>query len=210
MSWSLNEVEALARKAARGAGYGWGHAEEAGRAVRWLCAQGLDGAEALAELLEQTDGRAYVEICPDMSAEGWQGQGAALCPLITGAALCDGAQGLDDDVALGPVHQPLLLLPFVAMAAQVRGTGLSVHHAQGTLCLGAKGQMDGVPPKLGGPEAVRIAPTFTVRDAATPASRAHCDAAIIKRLNQYAARTYAPATEASRLAGAGAGTTDND
>jgi len=29
-------------------------------------------------------------------------------------------------------------------------------------------------------------------------------------LIRFAARTYAPATEASRLSGAGAGTTDND
>ena len=31
MNWSLNELDAMARKAARGAGYSWGLAEEAGR-----------------------------------------------------------------------------------------------------------------------------------------------------------------------------------
>ena len=36
------------------------------------------------------------------------------------------------------------------------------------------------------------------------------DAPSIDVLVLFAARTYAPATEASRLSGAGAGTTDND
>ena len=31
MSWSLGEIEGLAKKATRGAGYSWGLAEEAGR-----------------------------------------------------------------------------------------------------------------------------------------------------------------------------------
>ncbi|MEL7259121.1 MAG: DUF3726 domain-containing protein, partial [Pseudomonadota bacterium] len=46
MSWSLNEVESLARKAARGAGYSWGLAEEAGKATRWTCAAGWPGGTA--------------------------------------------------------------------------------------------------------------------------------------------------------------------
>ena len=40
MNLSLNEVEATAKKATRGAGYPWGLAEEAGKAVRWLCGAG--------------------------------------------------------------------------------------------------------------------------------------------------------------------------
>jgi len=36
------------------------------------------------------------------------------------------------------------------------------------------------------------------------------EAEAIARLEYFAARTYAPATEASRMSGAGAGVTDND
>ncbi|WP_172978117.1 DUF3726 domain-containing protein [Roseovarius sp. THAF27] len=39
MTWSLNEIEALARKPTRGAGYPWGLAEETGRAARWTARQ---------------------------------------------------------------------------------------------------------------------------------------------------------------------------
>ena len=51
MTWSLNEIESLAKNATRGAGRDWGLAEEAGKATRWLCAAGWPGADLLAELL---------------------------------------------------------------------------------------------------------------------------------------------------------------
>ena len=62
MSWSLGEAEALAIKAARGAGLPWGLAEEAGAALRWLEGRGLPGADALAQLLTLPPGAA-----PDFS-----------------------------------------------------------------------------------------------------------------------------------------------
>jgi hypothetical protein len=62
--WSLNEIEALAGKAARGAGYDWGLAEEAGQSVRWLEARDFRGADALMAAInagaasERSDSRA--------------------------------------------------------------------------------------------------------------------------------------------------------
>ena len=47
MNYSLNAVESTAKRAARGAGYPWGLAEEAGKATRWLSHQGLEGCGAL-------------------------------------------------------------------------------------------------------------------------------------------------------------------
>ena len=50
---SLNEIESLALKAARGAGMSWGLAEEAAVAASWLAARSLPWAETLADLLAQ-------------------------------------------------------------------------------------------------------------------------------------------------------------
>ena len=52
MSYSLNEFEALALKAARGAGLPWGLAEEAGKAVRILSSFGFDAGPVLLEALK--------------------------------------------------------------------------------------------------------------------------------------------------------------
>ncbi len=72
---SLNEIDAMARKAARGAGYAWGLAEEAGRAVRWLEARGLPGLAALLRHLER-------------------GAPNETSPLLAGATLSDRARAI--------------------------------------------------------------------------------------------------------------------
>ena len=97
MSWSLNEVEALSRKAARGAGLSWGLAEEAGRATRWLVVHGLPGPEVLLAALTRLDGLPHEARAP---LDGWQARDT-LCPVTTGAALADTAAAAGGDLRLG-------------------------------------------------------------------------------------------------------------
>ncbi|MGC1487905.1 MAG: DUF3726 domain-containing protein, partial [Albidovulum sp.] len=65
--YSQSEIEALGIKAARGAGYDWGMAEEAGMAARWLAHEGLPGPELLLACLQAPRGQA-----PVIGAAGWQ------------------------------------------------------------------------------------------------------------------------------------------
>lgn len=216
MSWSLNEVEALARKAARGAGYSFGLAEEAGKATRWLCAAGLPGTETLATLLTLNDARPYASCAPASDARPWQASGDALCPLITGAALCDRAAALatGDTVELDTTACPLLLLPFVASASDMSGAaigitwpGLRMTRADRQTRLSA------------GEDALNLQSTGQItvgpgQPLDAPRLRRGYRAAIppesLRVLNAFAHRTYAPDTPESRLSGAGAGLSDND
>ena len=196
MSWSLGETAALALKAARGAGLPWGLAEEAAGAVFWLHQRGLPGISALC---------GYLDACGhDRPGE------EALCPLVLGTALSDGThpipETVGDQLDLGPVRSPLLLLPFLATippgTVWVVAPGLGDNtpdewhsgwlrgSAPCTLRRGAKPQID--PVRAG---QTRLPDNF---------------ACCVDRLTGYAHRTYAPATSQSRLAGAGAGLTDND
>ena len=90
MSYSLNEVEATAKRATRGAGYAWGVSEDAAKATRWLCAHDLDGVAHLARLLDAPEPNA-----PNSVDGDWTGEGA-LCPLRTGCLLSDSAHLLND------------------------------------------------------------------------------------------------------------------
>ena len=71
MSFSLNETEALCRKAARGAGYGWGLSEEAGKAVRWMVRFGLPGPALLARHLSRIDGKTIAAFAPVAGGGVW-------------------------------------------------------------------------------------------------------------------------------------------
>ena len=203
MILSLNEVEALAKKATRGAGYSWGLAEEASKAVRFLCHRGLDGCGALADVLQRFDG-VGVEYCVPFCENGlWQTNAGDMCPIYLGAALSDRA----DHVLVQPfrtsaVAQPFLLVPFAAQVAcaitdTVTLTDGAVRIVTDGKQIAMQGSCDsrstGVVLKKGG----------SLADPLIHSSRAVVEDAIWAQLNAFAHRTYAPATEESRAKGAG-------
>jgi len=149
---------------------------------------------------------------------------------LTGVALCDGAldyspmQGL----TLSNLSAPLLLLPFVAQTFGIQASGtqssgvptservrLRWAEVQIILAHGAV-YLDGVVGDLtcAQAESVTLDPAPAEKSPKgvllAPQSRAVIDVATRTCLEGFAQRTFAPATEASRLAGAGAGLSDND
>ncbi|MEP3639948.1 MAG: DUF3726 domain-containing protein, partial [Paracoccaceae bacterium] len=119
MSHSLNEIEALAKRAARGAGLSWGMAEEAGKATRWLASHGLPGTDLLADVLAQNESIPPRDIAPAGLEGTWSAPSGTLCPLASGAALTDCARLLGDgrSIEMVQVSHPLLVVPFAAWAA---------------------------------------------------------------------------------------------
>jgi Protein of unknown function (DUF3726) len=216
MTYSLNEVEAMCRRAARGAGLSWGMAEEAGKAARWLSAHSLPGPAILLSLLEQNDGTAYEDLAP-MNVEGeWRSPEGRLCPLIAGAALCDRSARFGEGKVhrLGPTSHPVLLAPYAAAAA--RQSGRQIHlswqgadlYFSGTECMARAAD-----------RALLVAQVDTVDCTSCDQqpgtafqlnSRAEITPQVWKSLAALAQRTYAPATEESRISGAGSGLSDND
>lgn len=210
MTFSLNEVEATAKKATRGAGYPWGLAEDAGKAVRWLCAQDLDGCGMLAALLDRFDGTALADITPQIGDQVWQAPGGMLCPLITGCALSDDIGALEDGpLQIGPVAVPGLLLPFAAYVARRDGHVVRIAWSDGAAVLnGAKVSIAGnLPATAGG---ISITTGGSLDGLPPRQTRAAPDPSDWETLNRFAHRTYAPATEESRAKGAGAGIVDRD
>lgn len=210
MTFSLNEVEAIGKKAARGAGYPWGLAEEAGKAVRWLCAAHVDGVKILADLLALERGNTPHLHRPDhMTQDTWQGAGP-ICPLTTGASLSDYAARLPQGpITIHNVVHPAMILPFAAFAARQMNGCVTVQIDQ------VIAQTDGSNLSLPGPvpdHADTICVRFSTDDMTpiSPASRADPDPASWLALTLLAQRTYAPATDESRRLGAGSGLSDND
>ncbi|MDA7427939.1 DUF3726 domain-containing protein [Primorskyibacter aestuariivivens] len=191
MSWSLVETEALARKAARGGGYSWGQAEDAGAAVRWLEARGLPGAAALADLLEMPGD-------------------AGSCPIALGTSLCDRGEP-PAPMTIAEMRAPVLLVPFLVWVAKPDDMYLAASLGAARIILGPDGVWLDDVHRL--PERAGVQISGAKRPAAPPIAirdRCSCGADVMEALDRFALRTYAPATERSRLAGAGAGLSDND
>lgn len=211
MTLSLNEVEALAKKAVRGAGYPWGIAEETGKAVRWLCTADVDGCAPLAEYLTRCGGADLFARSP-VQGNVWSSSGDCLCPLLTGAALSDMADTLKDrDIRLESVSYPILLAPFAGLSA--RQLEATVVLEWDEACVATDGKslaIQGETATSAATVTARIETDFDHAHRQSTCTRAKPDEDTLAALNRLAHRTYAPATEASRLSGAGAGLSDND
>jgi len=205
--WSVGETSSLAIKAARGVGMPWGIAEEAGFALRWLIRSGAPGVAAICRYLSAYEramkvpeaGSTLVTPCD------W------ICPLHLGTAISDG--GISLPFEQSSVREPLLLLPFLASQATdshsvvlkmgtksiiVSTDGFSTNMVEAAMLINEAnctidfGSVDsGVTKQIG----YRI-PSTAIEH--------------IETLNRFAHKTYAPATEESRKAGAGASLNDND
>lgn len=211
MTWSLNEIGALAVKAARGGGLSWGLAEEAGFATVWLARSGFDAARILAAYLPWRDGVAHADLAPRADGTRWWSSGGGLCPIVTGAALCDFAPDAGRLTFQGAAH-PLLLLPFVQRLAQKTDQPVAMTWPGASFLAGPAGI---IAPRVAGVQFFVEHAEIEIGVELKGAVRRgldRCDANLsdIEILQTFAHRTYAPATEASRIGGAGAGLSDND
>jgi hypothetical protein len=111
------------------------------------------------------------------------------------------------------VTQPLLVVPFAAWAALHIKHPLTV--SWGSVSATTNGYdlyVDGSDDDLNTPQTTDLSCSLAQdsQNLAEPALRGNVSPDDWAKLNTFAQRTYAPATEASRLLGAGAGVSDND
>lgn len=215
MECSLNEVQTLSHKAARGAGLAWGVAQDTGWAVRWLEARHLPGAAALAPSLAALDGQDIEAFQPVIGPGQWQSRGGRLHGLLAGIALsdrCEAAFTLDNVVA------PLLLLPFIATVAAARRVNIamdvttdspvSLIVTSDTASTGAQELMG-----LGDVRAVTLSmvpPEPLTSACSLVDGSVTIDDDAWRVLDGFARRTYVPESDESRTRGAGSGENDAD
>ena len=198
MSWSLGEIRSLSIKAARGAGMDWGIAEEAGFAVHWLEAHGLNGTRALAQYLS------FVQNHKNFDDEN--------CPLKLGCLVSDtGSWAVLSDKS---TPEPVLLVPFIAsvlgdesVELEWENNSIVVHHdgVSNDEIESLTSKSEDLPCPLIIKASSSPKPLFNTKNRVLDDARSY-----VEILNRFAHKTYAPATAASRLAGAGAGLNDND
>ncbi len=184
MIFSVSELQALLRKAGLGAGLPQGPAEDLAAVVRRVARRDdpfwQDISLALAPPIEPA-----TPITQGGALIFRNARAALVAPAAIDAALCG------QPVRVETIDAPLVFEALVTAAEDDFGIGL-IHE--------------------------RRARDFTLRQShrdATrvtlpPPPRLELPGTVMQVLTQYAARTYVPATAASREAGAGAGLNDND
>lgn len=189
---SLNEVETLSAKAARGSGFSWGLAEDIGRAARRIAVEDENWGLALLSLLENA--QSFAPPDPTRAARWREGKadvsdGRPLCPIRTAALLLDDPPEAD---AL-PLTIVDVGLP-VWLDAMLRRLAMRVAHPAASLT----------------PRADVVIECRAAIAATVTGRRGAIDGDTLAALNAFAAKTYVPESERSRVRGAGGGRVDDE
>lgn len=198
---TLSEIAATCQKAARGTGCPWGLAEEAGMAARLLSSHGLPGAATIAAIL--TTPRS----CTCTGAVS-----GPRCGLEAMAALSDRIASITTDRAYhtGAVTGPMVVVAAL-LAAKSDGPGYRLSWPGAALCVTSEGVSVELCPDAWPVQAddMTVSVLEGSGDVADPAYQPSAQARSVDQatwqvLEDLAARTYVPESEASRASGAGA------
>lgn len=214
VTFSINEVETLVRKAALGAGLDPGRADELADAAVWLIELQVPVFELAYRALSSAEGS------PMTLAE--DGTSAA-CPTTSAARVATSAVDIllvkppGFTVTLDAVDEPLVVTTLAAVAARRYGTAFEIETASAKIAL-QPGDFADLDPLIA-ERNLRMVLRRTGKNASATsepaASSSRYDPENVAdngfaNLEQLAHRTYVPASEKSRISGAGAGLTDND
>jgi hypothetical protein len=211
---SLNEVESLAAKVGRGGGFSWGLAEEIGRGARRLAQGGFPWADALLALADKAGAMRGPS---PAQAEEWRarrsemGSTTPLCPVRAAALL------IDDPTILraAPLHLGNVGLPiWIAgvLAASGAADGFEIAWPTASAWVSWQRVISKMPSgawlaPLGN---VKISPGSAGLSGPRPLLRALVADAVLTALGHFAARVNVPASESSRVKGAGGGSVDEE
>ena len=196
-NYSLTEIEAQSRKAARGAGYEWGEADDLSKGVRWLCANGHNGMQILLDLLHDIDGRTK-ECRPTPALFNGEYQ-AEVCGLSLGCTLSDrGADVLDGITINANILCPMIALAILGNSLHDTAMHVVTDHGTAVICI-SSAEFDGSFDTTQAMRFEKVAlPVKLKRE-----KMVHIETGLWAAVNVFAHRTYVPATEESRLKGAG-------
>jgi hypothetical protein len=214
--YSIGEIDALVLKAYRATGMPWGLAEEAGRAAAWMAMHRLPGLESFAGLVIAFDGVAVNQRTPVSIKAPYHSTHGSLCPVVMGTVLNDFYAGdtVFEPFVISQCAYPAILLPFIDQIALINRRRLVVSWGDVEVRSNGDGLViDGDPSSLGVDQTERV--QVSTDNVAGPtrkgiARRGQGHPAAIKVLEKFAHRTFVPASDHSRMGGAGAGLTDND
>lgn len=188
---SRNEIETTCQRAALGVGLAHGLAEDAAAIAAWLAASGELAAEIMLRALLSAEACGVSVPCFSQDGNIWRPAQDAIVPaLVAGPSAADLLRADPGAVVhIGRIDEPRVIAAALALA------GLDA--AEVPL---ERGQSMRLTARPGRPLATPRPPAegFAVADA------------VWRELLKLAARTYVPASEQSRLKGAGAGLSDND
>ena len=118
---TLSEIDTTSKRAARGAGFSWGIAEEVGKNMRLLELYGLPGIKNLNKFLKDYNKKQFQKVT--LISEINNPNKKPYCPIALGTNFMDQVNLFDKkiNIQISNVAYPILFLPFVSRASEIIG-----------------------------------------------------------------------------------------
>ena len=201
---TLSEIDTTSKRAARGAGFSWGIAEEIGKNMRLLELYGLPGIKNLNKFLKDYKEKQFQKIT--LISETNNFNKYPFCPIILGTNFIDQVNLLDkkNNIQISNVAFPILFLPFVSRASEIIGKKIFLKIEEKEFLLNLNQSIYSNYLKN---EVLEICNTINISFIENNNSFNENE---WKELYKLSEDTFVEETESLKIGAAGAGLTDND
>ena len=201
---SLSEIETVAKRASKAAGYSWGISEEVGKNIRLLEMFGLPGIKNLNEYFDKRKEQKFENL--KLIKNENKPTALQYCPIISGTSFLDQIKSLDNlkEIQFEEIAYPLLFLPFVSRASEIIGKRLFLKLDNNQFLLNFN---NNICSNFTNNAIIKTANIATIR------LLENNDSFLEKEWNQLyklSEDTFVEETDSLKQSGAGAGLTDND
>jgi len=201
---TLSEIDTTSKRAARGAGFSWGIAEEVGKNMRLLELFGLPGIKNLNQFLKDYKEKQFQKVT--LISDTNNANKYPYCPIILGVNFIDQVNLLDKkiNIQISNVAFPLLFLPFVSRASEMIGKRIFLKIEEKEFLLNLNQSIYSNYLKN---EILEVCNTINISFIENSNSFNENE---WKELYKLSEDTFVEETESLKISGAGAGLTDND
>ena len=201
---TLSEIDTTSKRAARGAGFSWGIAEEVGKNMRLLELFGLPGIKNLNQFLKDYKEKKFQKVT--LISDTNNANKYPYCPIILGVNFIDQVNLLDKkiNIQISNVAFPLLFLPFVSRASEMIGKRIFLKIEEKEFLLNLNQSIYSNYLKN---EILEVCNTINISFIENSNSFNENE---WKELYKLSEDTFVEETESLKISGAGAGLTDND
>tara|TARA_B100000767_G_C19439176_1_gene399230 strand:+ start:19 stop:630 length:612 start_codon:yes stop_codon:yes gene_type:complete len=201
---SLSEIETVAKRSSRAAGFSWGVAEEVGKNIRMLEFFGIKGIKNLNYYFRVRAKKNFEKL--SLINNKNKTAKLELCPIIAGLNFLDQIRSLEGfgEILFEKIAYPILFLPFVSRASEVIGKKLElkidnkIFLLSYNSCIYSNSLIDGV---------IEIGNNISIKFQDNKDSFKESEWEELYKLSE---NTFVEEDEKLKQSAAGAGLTDND
>ncbi|MDA9597614.1 DUF3726 domain-containing protein [Candidatus Pelagibacter sp.] len=201
---SLSEIEMVSKRSSKATGFSWGIAEEIGKNIRMLEMFGLSGIKNLNYYFKVRNVKKFEKL--NLINKENKTPKAEFCPIIAGISFLDQVRSLENfgEINFEKIAYPLLFLPFVSRASEIIGKKIKLKIDNKVFLLNFNNSI--YSNSLNG----GIIEKGNIVLVSFEENKDSFDEEEWKNLYKLSENTFVEESESLKVAGAGAGLTDND